>query len=289
MLFACTPGRALAGVAALLVFVASVLGAGSVSAQDKPADPPPMIRDLSPAKAQALGEALYASDQRAWHTTDFLIARKTDMRGVVGWIDSKLGDEHRVRYLKNDPAGRFAAFDVVIDARGAMRMGDTADSPLSEEDRLQLKALDLAMTQQALYCSKKPPNHVEIRDPDTGEWIVWILTPWEDTKSLPFGGHTRFTISPDATKIIRKEELARSCLKMPVNDLGMLMVGQLVSNVPVETVVFNALQAKILIGVAAPDKTWIVDGRQVVELESPEGRRIVEAKFPSKGGGGSRR
>lgn len=241
------------------------------------------IREFDLATLQALGAAMYAQDQRAWVATDLMAEAKINMRGegLIGWIDRPYGAGYRVRFLKNERAP-VAVYDIVFVDGRKPHVEPTKDPVLSEQDMAQLRALETASSEPLRRCSDRPFNHIELPDPDGDGWLVWIMTPMAEWSALPIGGHTRFTISADGRKVEQADALSRSCLALnaaptkdpkvtsgpndPVRPVA-LSVSHIVSNTPIETHVFSALEAKLPIYVGTMDrKVWLVDGKSIQYL-----------------------
>jgi hypothetical protein len=98
--------------------------------------------------------------------------------------------------------------------------------------------------------------------------LVWALASTTEPGVVVYGGHYRFMISSDGTKVIQRDALSRSCMSAPPPDpakgkeVAMFFV-QLVSNTPVETAVWLNLQHKTPIMLATPDRRmWdLIDGK----------------------------
>jgi hypothetical protein len=251
------------GLTALGVAVA--IAAPSAGSAQQAASEIVKIRAFSPDKTQALGAAMYSQDQAAWRATDLMLAAKPDTTGVFGWIATPYADGQRVRFLKGSPQNAQAAYEVVFDSKTNPAFQAASDAKLTAEETAQLRALQTAMAAGYSSCGSRPPNHIEMRDPDTGEWLVWILSPWTNEDGVAMGGHTRFTLSADGSTVIRKEAMSRGCLGMkpPQGDQrgAVMFVTQLVADTPLETHVFNALQVKTPIVVGMADETvWLSAG-----------------------------
>ena len=105
-----------------------------------------------------------------------------------------------------------------------------------------------------------------VADPDSDNWLVWLLTATTDANILPMGGHYRFRISADGLTVVRRDLLSTGCLNMALTSPDhpqrpeALVVTQIVSSGPVETHVFLSLQHHIPIYVIHDDTTFVIDG-----------------------------
>jgi hypothetical protein len=116
-------------------------------------------------------------------------------------------------------------------------------------------------------------DYVVLTDPDGKRLLVYALAAAKYTDQLVLAGHFRVTISADGTKAERVDALSKSLAHSgPVEtDAVALWLIQLVSNKPVETLIYTANLAKKPIYVRTPDgKTWVVgEGKMRVDTSKP--------------------
>ena len=116
-------------------------------------------------------------------------------------------------------------------------------------------------------------DYVVLSDPDGKRLLVYALASLESSTGVVLAGHFRVTVSADARKAERVDALSKSFASSgPIQpDAVALFVIQLVSNKPVETLVYTANLAKKPIYVGTPDgKRWIVkDGKMHVVASKP--------------------
>jgi hypothetical protein len=116
-------------------------------------------------------------------------------------------------------------------------------------------------------------DYVVLSDPDGKRLLVYALAAAKYTDQLVLAGHFRVTVSADGTKAERVDALSKSLAHSgPVEtDAVALWLIQLVSNKPVETLIYTSNLAKKPIYVRTPDgKTWVVgEGKMRVDTSKP--------------------
>lgn len=260
-------------IAALLAagFLTSI--AAAATAQERLPDPIP-VEEWSRSRVIAMGEAIFRQDQAAAVATDALIAHLNGRQppaGFAGWIVVDQGRAQLVRFVRMDGEVVRPAFDVSVrnGRAGPVTASETGD--LSPSEQAQFRArLTAAGGIGRLRCSPQL-NAVVLDDPDSDDWLVWLLTSTNDAAVVPVGGHYRFRISPDGGSVVRRDMLSNSCLAMPLagpngERPAALTVSQIVSRGPVETHVFLSLQNRLPIYVAADGKIFEVNGARIREV-----------------------
>lgn len=238
-------------------------------AQDDTPDPVP-IADWPQARITAMGQAIFDQDRAAWVATDALMKRFNNQapQGLAGWIVVGRGGSQLVRFLRQDGGEIKPGWDVPV--RNG-RAGDVAvaEGALTDQEAAQFRArLTAASNIGRLRCSRQL-NAVVLDDPDSDNWLVWLLTSTNDANIIPFGGHYRFTISADGGTMISRDMLSNTCMNMPRPQAGpqgrpvAMVISQVVSDGPVETHVFLSLQSRLPIYVSADDKMFEVDGARI--------------------------
>lgn len=226
------------------------------------------IEEWSMARVIAMGQEIYRQDTAAWLATDALLAvhRPDSLPDLRGWIVVPAGDGLKVRFLREGPSGYKIGWDVVVTGDKAGPLTQPSDGSLTPAETAQWQARQTAIANiGTLRCSANL-NAMVVADPDSDNWLVWILTATTDANIVPVGGHYRFRISADGLTMIRRDQLSVGCLNMerPPADrsdpLDSLFVTQIVSSGPVETHVFLSLQNRIPIYVMHGDTTFVVDG-----------------------------
>lgn len=119
-------------------------------------------------------------------------------------------------------------------------------------------------------------DYVVLSDPDGERLLVYALAAAKYTDQLVLAGHFRVTVSADGTKAERVDALSKSLAHSgPKTDAVTLWLIQLVSNKPVETLIYTSNLAKKPIYVRTPDgKTWEVgEGKMRVAASKPSNSR----------------
>lgn len=234
-------------------------------------DPVP-IEEWSLAKVSAMGLEIYRHDVAAWVATDALLdsfGNAPPPAGMAGWIVVDKDDALKVRFLKEEAGVLTAAFDIVVrDGRaGAV---EAVDAPLSEPETAQFLARQTAIANIGrLRCAPRM-NTVVVADPDSDDWLVWLLTPMEDDR-IPIGGHYRFRISADGRTMLRRDQLSNGCFfaERPSGieaGSGLLFYTQIVSKGPVETQVFVSIQNQLALVIGAGDRFFSIEGPQIDDI-----------------------
>jgi hypothetical protein len=256
----------------LLAAAALLLGAlpSTVAAQRAP-DPIP-IEEWSLEKVSKMGQEIYRHDVAAWVATDALIASFGDAPpppGMAGWIVVEDGDALKVRFLRQEADVLKSAFDIIVrDGRaGAVA---AVDAPLSDEEKAQFLARQTAIENIGRLRCAAQMNAVVVDDPDSDEWLVWLLTPMLDDR-IPIGGHYRFRISADGRTMLRRDQLSNTCFfaeRPPEGqrENAMLFYTQIVSKGPVETHVFLSIQNQLTLVIGAGERFYSVGGARIADI-----------------------
>jgi hypothetical protein len=104
-------------------------------------------------------------------------------------------------------------------------------------------------------------DYVVLNDPDGKRLLVYALGGATKSDGVVLAGHFRVTVSADGTKAERVDGLSKSLARSGEIKTGTaaLWLIQLVSNKPVETLIYTSNLAKKPIYVRTPDgKTWEV-------------------------------
>lgn len=117
-------------------------------------------------------------------------------------------------------------------------------------------------------------DYVVLNDPDGKRLLVYALAGSRYPDQVVLAGHFRVTVSADGTKADRVDALSKSLAHSgPVKtDTRALWLVQLVSNKPVETLIYTSNLTKKPIYVGTPDgKKWEVSGGKVRVVPSKPG------------------
>lgn len=258
---------------------AALLAATSVAAQDEPRAPIPVpIEEWSTDRVSAIGLEMYRLDRAAWLATDALVAAITqdELKTVRGWVIAPVGDDLKVSFFREGSPDPIPGWTVVVsDAAGSVT---PAPAPrLTDEELAQARALATARANIGdLRCSPRP-NTVIMKDPDSENWLVWLLTPMPENGAIPIGGHYRFRISADGGTVLRRDQLSNGCFfadRPPEESREtMLFFTQIVSKGPVETQVFLSIQSQLNLVISAGDRYFSVGGARIADITDMVNKR----------------
>ncbi|HEX8660316.1 MAG TPA: hypothetical protein VF686_00510 [Brevundimonas sp.] len=270
------------------VFAALALGmASSVMAQSgAPAQgaaealPPPVpIEEWPLEKVSRIGAEMYRLDAAAWLATDALVKAisQEETRTIRGWLIAPVEDGLRVRFYREGSPDPLPAWDVVIKGRVAGPVAPTPATVLAPEELAQARALATARANIGrLRCSPRP-NTVIMDDPDSDGWLVWLLTPMPENRTIPIGGHYRFRISADGGTVLQRDQLSNACFFADRPPAGardaVLAYTQIVSRGPVETHVFLSIQNQLTLAIMAGDRYFSVGGARIADITDMVNRR----------------
>lgn len=249
----------------LLVALLATTGLLATPALAQPADPRP-IRAFDVETVEVLGRAIYDMDQFAWHGTDALrlAVSEEQLAGMIGWIVVERDGGHVVRFGRGSPAAPEPFYDVVFRGDDAPVVVE-ATQPFSETELAMFRAVAMARAGVTQPCSDRY-NSLILADPDGDGWLVWMMAATTRQNVVVTGGHYRFSVSPDGRTIEQADRLSRGCVTLDMQAGGdgqtaALMMTQVVSDVPVETFVFLALQHGLPFYVVTPNRqTWEIEG-----------------------------
>ncbi|MBX9460100.1 MAG: hypothetical protein KL785_02125 [Brevundimonas sp.] len=257
---------------AILAAAALLLGSLPSAATAQRAPDPIPIEEWSLEKVSRMGQEIYRHDVAAWVATDALLAsfgESPPPAGMAGWIVVEDGDALKVRFLRREADVLKSAFDIIV-RDGRAGPVEAVSGPLSAGESAQFLARQTAIANIGrLRCSPQM-NAVVIPDPDSDEWLVWLLTPMQDDR-IPIGGHYRFRISADGGTMLRRDQLSNTCFfaeRPPEGqrENAMLFYTQIVSKGPVETHVFLSIQNQLTLVIGAGDRFYSVGGARVADI-----------------------
>jgi hypothetical protein len=151
------------------------------------------------------------------------------------------------------------------------RASQSPDRGASDAARKRARETAAAALQGKLFDTRY--DYVVLSDPDGKRLLVYALATAKYTDQLVLAGHFRVTVSADGTKAERVDALSKSLAHSgPLEtDAVALWLIQLVSNKPVETLIYTSNLAKKSVYVRTPDgKTWVVgEGKMRIDTSSP--------------------
>ena len=116
-------------------------------------------------------------------------------------------------------------------------------------------------------------DYVVLDDPNGHNFLIYALGNANGTGQVVMAGHFRVTVSLDGTTVERVDTLSKSLARSGAitTDTAALFLIQLVSNKPVETLIYTSNLAKKPVYVRTPDgTTWVVkDGEMRVASSKP--------------------
>jgi hypothetical protein len=264
---------------------AFVLAASSVGAAE--------IREFNVTTLERLGRELSRRDGIAARATDavlekYPVARSLKMRG---WITELKKSADAVHFITETPSGPTLAYTVSFSQAGALEVKDMRGQSLPAHIAVRFRARETAAAAVRGRLFDAPYNFEVVDDPDGSGFLVYALAATGKADQYVLGGHVRVTVSADGTKPERVDALSKSLLlsrdeksALPRDyEAVALFMNQIVSNKPVETLIYTANLAKKNIYVGTPDgKMWIVgNGKMRVDASKPgrstEGRAARKA------------
>lgn len=232
------------------------------------------IRQFDIVTVERLGRAIYDQDQLAWKATDVLFAQfpaaKLTADKLHGWIVATVDGQDIVRFIHDGTSGPEIYCEVRATPQGLSPCNAPQQTVLSADDLAQYDARKTALANIARPCSNRY-NTVVLKDPERDDWLVWALAATNVPGVVIYGGHYRFTISKDGKTVIQRDALSYGCMNSPMttpdNSRPVMMVfTQLVSNTPVETVVWLNLQHKLPIEILTSDrKRWRIENGRIAQ------------------------
>jgi hypothetical protein len=230
--------------------------------------PPALLADFE--RARVIGFAIYAQDQASSRATDVMLREKVlpgDGR-VRGWVTLPRDQGWLVRFVRTDGAPT-TTHAVSID-----RNGETALEALETEEALQDEALHrfrartTALRARFSACSSSY-NPVVLPASALGRegWLVYLLAASADPKEIISGGHHRFHVSADGTRVLEQMAMSKGCMTQRLaSDAGAEVSGiwlvTPIADHPLETHFFTSLQYGLSfgIGTARNGRMWNLDG-----------------------------
>jgi len=278
------------GPVALLLVLAAALPASATAAEDKPKAPdcpglaalPPGVSSpedkritceipgplrLAVQEAEARGLRLRRHDLAAWLSTDALkeLHAFDDPGGKqTGWLTKETGDGIEIRYYVEADGGARAFASAVLDDKTTtlrdVRVLKPA-VPADERELRLLKARATAMAAPRLNCTSSV-NTVILEEPGLDQVRVYLFSGWDD-QSAPMGGHSRFLVSTDGTKILDSFQQTQSCLNFASkpDPKGMILVSDRHAGPPSELQVFLQRQydVPVVVHMYGDDSVWKVE------------------------------
>lgn len=243
----------------LLMFLAAALTLAPAAKAAE--DPPAQVKAWPLPQTGAIGSSIFIQDRAAARATNVLLARFDGKppSGLIGWIVVPSGQDQLVRFLVGAPTAPRPGYDILVDRNGPQQIAryharNTAGSGIG-----------------ALRCAARY-NVVVLDDPDSEDWLVWLLPSTTDADKVPMGGYYRFRIAADGRSVVEREQLSGGCLDLDRRQAGQngqpagLVTNLVVASQPLEIHVFLSLLNRLPIYILAGEKMWAVQGAAIREL-----------------------
>lgn len=258
---------------AALVLLASACAHQAPAARREPERlPVPESLRAEVARAEQLGELIYRHDQAAWVGTDVLFYEQVlpqDGR-VRGWL-TELVDEDRSRVLfVGEVGGELRLLHTVELAKGEKPRHVSPSEPfaLTAEQQGMFRARQLALHSTFDRCSRDI-NPVVFSASAIGEegWLVYLLASSNQKQDRVIGGHQRFRISLDGSRVLEQKAMTRGCVTLQVDDSAQaLVLTHGASHAPTETHLFATRMYKEPLFLAIDDALWALSDGKVEYL-----------------------
>lgn len=228
------------------------------------------IREFNVSTLERLGRELSRRDEIAARASDLVfgeypVARSLKMRG---WITELKSAGEAVHLIVETPSGPALAYTARFRKAGKPEVADMRGQLLPADIALRYKARQTAAAALSGRLFDASYNFEILDDPDGSGFLVYGLAATAQPNEVIMSGHFRVTVSADGTKAERVDALSKTLLRSgPIksdsgtgDDTAALFLMQLVSNKPIETLIYTANLAKKPIFVGTPDrKMWIVE------------------------------
>jgi len=266
----------------LLFIVAALVGCGRSATPRGPGAAPPAAGSLSERlwtdvdAAQRIGHAIYLHDKAAAVATDaVLMSRggKRDARVTTFITLAGEGDAFRVVFIGGSADEVLVHYEVELEpgARPKLTRIDPP-TPASEDVRERYRALRSASRFSFQPCPGSY-NHVVLPASivESTGWIVYLLSATDRSDVMVIGGHHRFHVSEDGTRVLDHKALSASCIRLDTPAAANAkakdglkaqfpFVTHVVSPRPVETHFFVSLQHRVKLMVVTEGDVWAIDG-----------------------------
>lgn len=239
------------------------------------------IREFNVATLERLGRELSRRDAISARATDrvlrdYPIARSLKMRG---WISELKNTGDAVHFVTETPSGPTLAFTASFGQSGKLEVQDMRGQSLPADVAVRYKARETATAALRGQLFNASYNFEVLDDPDGRGFLVYALAATLESDQIVMAGHFRVTVSADGAKAERVDALSKTLVfsgpmpsRLPKGSEAVaLWLIQLVSNKPVETLIYTSNLAKKPIYVRTPDgKTWVVgEGKMRAEKSKP--------------------
>lgn len=229
------------------------------------------------------GRLIFELDRAAWVTTDDMHERLPDFveRGVRGWIVEPEQGGYRVIYYAGEGAELTAVYSGRVKDRRVVsaQVFPEGDRPPLTASQVRLaNALKAIPGREIRACAPSGLNHVTVPPAGDAEPIhVYFLTPQTEAGIYPFGGHSRFTVSP-AGEVVAQRTFTNTCIELSRtapdgSEPVALTITHLLDPNPTEIHVFLSIWIGLPIYVVTGEQVWEVTDRRIRLVDGPGSRR----------------
>jgi hypothetical protein len=220
------------------------------------------IREFNVATLERLGRELSHRDGIAARATDLMLKKYPGARALKmrGWITELRKGGDAVHFIAETPSGPTLAYTATFPQSGEPEVQDMRGQSLPANAAVRYKARNAAVAALQGRLFDINYNFEVLDDPDGRGFLIYALAATQKSDEVILAGHFRVTVSADGTKAERVDALSRSRVSSgPTSDAVALFLIQLVSNKPVETLIYTANLARKPVFVGTPDgKKWMV-------------------------------
>lgn len=267
---------------AIVLAVLFLIAPARVVAQDHPPLPAPIER-WAFGKMEVMGRALSRQDRAAIAASDVLHRRfpQGDPPGLVGWVVVDEGEDQRIRFVLDEGSGPRAGWDVTVRGRRAGPLVEAVDTALSAGELAQYRARQTAARNvPPMRCGRL--NSVVLKDPDSEDWLVWLLASANDARSLPFNGNFRFRISADGQTLLRRDQLFTQCYGHPRQGNTVQQTLMLASGVPPsEVIAYISIENGHEIAIEDSPTSFVVFCRGTIQQVFPPQQHRNRCRAPT--------
>jgi hypothetical protein len=231
------------------------------------------IREFSIEALERLGNELSRRDAIAARAADVVLESQPAARAlkVRGWITELGKSEDKVHIIVETASGPCLAYTVAFRGSEKPQVEDRRGQRLPPNVAARYKAENTARTALKGRLFDTNYNFEVLGDPDGEGFLVYALAATTQTDEVALAGHFRVTISADGSTAERVDALSKTLLIQPKKrdqDTAALFLMQLVSDKPVETLIYtsNLVRMPIAIGTPNGQKWWIEKG-QIRKME----------------------
>ncbi|HRQ63829.1 MAG TPA: hypothetical protein PKZ76_03020 [Xanthomonadaceae bacterium] len=176
-----------------------------------------------------------------------------------------------VYFIPERRRGQAKAHRVDVQPDGSFRLG-ARNVTLDGEVARRYAALRTALAQKDLNLCSQNANTAVLPREDGDGWIVYVLSSTTEPGKAFIGGHNRIEIAADGT-VGKVEHSARSCIGIDATatdgdgeKFAYQMVTHIVSDMPWETHVFQAMTLDVQMFVPTERAIWRIEGGRLWKL-----------------------